>query len=240
MGGLLGALRFLTIIPVPGRGVDEWRPVSYAWFPVAGAFIGAVGAAGLVIGELVSPLAGAVLAVAAVAAVTGALHLDGIADCFDSMGGRTREQRLGILRDSRVGTYGLVAVVLLLLLKVAALATLTPTLGIRALIAAAALARWTPLLLGMALPYARAEGLGAAFGGQVRASHLLLAGVVAIAGGAVLVGARVVVMVPVLLVVVSLVGLWARRTLQGVTGDVLGACTELTECALLCVAAAWR
>lgn len=238
MAGLLSALRFLTIIPIPGAEAGEWRRHSYGWFPIVGAFIGAVGAVGLITGRLVSSLGGAALAVAALAAVTGALHLDGLADCFDSMGGHSRDQRLAILRDSRVGTYGLVAVVLLLVLKVAALSALDTAGGLRALVAAAALARWTPMLLAAALPYARSEGLGSVLVEDVRPGHLALAGLVATGLAGAAVGVRSLALLPVALLVVALVGLWARRTLHGITGDVMGACTELAECALLCVAAA--
>lgn len=237
--GFFAAIAFLTRVPV-GRFVradaaDVARGATF--FPLVGAGVGAAmgGIADGLAGTLAATLA-AVLGVAAGAILTGALHLDGIADAADALGARSREHALEIMRDHSIGTYGTVALLLDLGVKAAALAALAAERdALRFAACAAAVARVVPVVLSEALPYARpGAGLGQALStsGWIRAAA---AAAIAVAlcvwlGAAwlLLAGAGALVFA----------GLAARRALGGVTGDVLGAATELAEVAALVVAVA--
>lgn len=247
---LLVALAFLTRIPVGPRGRGELGAAAWA-FPLVGALVGLVVGLVGVGGSLVLPvLVAAVLAVLAEVLLTGALHLDGLADCADGCGGRDRQSRLRIMKDSTVGVYGVSAVVLDLLLKVALLHGLLlalPGWGMLLLLPLAyAVSRAAVLPVALALPSARPAGTGAHLlhgltrGGVVGALAVTLALLAVVlvvvlvmtgllAGG---VPAGSTLVTAALLAVVGggvgalLVARWARRTLGGATGDVLGAVVE--------------
>jgi adenosylcobinamide-GDP ribazoletransferase len=165
--------------------------------------------------------------------VTGAMHLDALADAADGLGGTTRERRLEIMRDHAIGSFGAVALVLVLLVEASALAALAGE-ATAAFAATAAAARWAPLPLAALLPPARADGQGRALAGT---------GALAAVGGLAVAAAVCVLLLGVdgLAVVVAaagtalVVGLFVRRWLGGVTGDVLGATTELAQAAGLVV-----
>jgi adenosylcobinamide-GDP ribazoletransferase len=229
--GLAAAVAFLTRVPV-GRHLDlDGSDVARggAFFPLVGAGIGVVvgGIAQATDGTLTG-LLGATLAVAAGALLTGALHLDALADTADALGS-ARARALEIMRDHAIGAYGAVALVLDLVAKVAALAALAAAHhALPYAVCAAAAARATPVLLSAALPYARSGGgTGRALDavGRVR---LVVA--VAIAIG-VCVALHAAIVLAATAAVVAVCGIGARRWLGGVTGDVLGATTELAELA---------
>jgi adenosylcobinamide-GDP ribazoletransferase len=237
--GVAGAIAFLTRVPV-GRFValdaaDVAR--GGAVFPLVGAGIGAAvgGIADGLAGALTAPLA-AVLGLAVGAALTGVLHLDGLADTADALSATTRERALEIMRDHAIGAYGTVALVLDLAAKVAALAALARHGdALRFAVCAAALARVAPLVLSAALPYARpGAGLGRVVDstGWARCS---VAGAIA-AGFCVWLDALPLLAPAACVALVACVG--AKRWLGGVTGDVLGATAELTELAALVTAVA--
>lgn len=216
-------------------GADVGR--GAAFFPLVGAGIGAaVGGVATGLAGPLSPLLAALLALAVGAVLTGALHLDALADTADALGATTRERALEIMRDHAVGSYGVVALVLDLGVKAAALAVLAERdQALRYAVCAAAAARALPPLLSAVLPYARpGEGLGRALAGAGRIRAVLAAATAAAL--CVALGAAW------LLAAVSVVGLaaalLARRRLGGVTGDVLGATAELAELAALVVAVA--
>jgi adenosylcobinamide-GDP ribazoletransferase len=234
------AVCFLTRLPLGHLlTVDEDDLArAGATFPLVGAAIGAlIGAVALL---LVQPLGGwlaAVLALTAAALLTGALHLDALADSADGLSARTRERALAIMRDHAIGSYGAVAIALDLLLKAGALSTLASHHDVlRAAIAAGALSRAAPVLLATALPYARAHtGLGAPLtqGSRARAAIAAVFGAgiaVAMAGTHGAIAAGVAAMVVLSLMVCY------RRWLGGVTGDTLGAAVELTEVAVFLTA----
>lgn len=239
---LAAAVAFLTRIPL-GRWVpadaDDLARAGPA-FPLVGAGIGAaVGATVAALAHPLSPLLAVSLALVLAAGLTGALHLDALADTADALGARSREHALAIMRDHTIGSYGAVAILLDLLIKAAALAALVGHGHVvRVAIAAGALSRLTPVLLAASLPYARsAGGLGEPLtgGGRPRAaaaSIVALAIAVAAAGadGAILGGCALAV--PIVA--------WCplRCWLGGVTGDALGATVELTEALVLVLAVA--
>jgi len=229
------AVIFLTRVPVPWTvpGIEARLGRCTPWFPVVGLAVGAVGALGWWAGSLVGgTVIGALFAVAATTLLTGAFHEDGLADTFDGLGGSPeRERALEIMKDSRIGTYGALALGLGLLTRVAALAALGPAAP-AALVAGHVLARLSSLPLIRWLPYARADGgTGKPFAGGVTRAGLLAAAafsllvtLVALAGAtaaAWLAGAAVV----------GVTGLWYRRRLAGITGDTLGATNQLVEVA---------
>ncbi len=237
---LIVAALFLTRVPL-GRLVQPRDPnASLARalraFPLIGALIGL--AAGLVYGAAgligLAPLAAALVAIGVAIALTGALHEDGLADCADGFGGgRDLDAKLAIMRDSRIGTYGVLALVIAIGLKAAALADLSARDGCWALVAAHAASRAAMPLLMALLDPARADGLAASLG---RPSELVIAQAV-ILGGLVcgLVAGPFAGIVALSFAALALAGLetLARRQIGGYTGDVLGAAQQVTETAIL-------
>ena len=242
-------LRFFSRLPLPAtRREAELGAQGFAaaapLVPLAGALIGCFPALTLVATRVVGlpcPVA-ASLAVAVLLAVTGALHEDGLADCADGFGGgRTRERKLEIMRDSRIGTFGACALVLSLALRVSSYALLAAdSLAIAAVVvvASAGASRALCLLPLLLLPSARADGLG------VRAAaDLPKRGVgVALALAASLAFLPVAAGVGLLQAITAVVAagcaaggvvLTARRQIGGQTGDVAGAAQQVSEIAVL-------
>ena len=191
-------------------------------------------------GQALPALVAAALGVAVAAVVTGAMHLDALADTADALGARRRDEALRIMRDSRIGTFGAVALGLDLLVKVGCVATLVDRgHAVAALVAAGALSRAASPPLAAVLPYPRVEG---GPGSVLTGSLSRAAAAVAIALGVSIsllawwpTGIWLVVAAAA---VAGTLGLWYRRWLGGATGDCLGAATELCETAVLVVAAA--
>jgi adenosylcobinamide-GDP ribazoletransferase len=227
------AVTFLTVMPLrltrPAGDLGAAAP----WFPVVGAVVGAVAGGVLVAAEpLVGIQVAATLAVVVLVVATGALHVDGLADCADALGARSgeREQRLAIMRDPATGVFGTLALLAYLLLLVGALAGLGSDDAPAALVVAAAVGRWAVLLHAVTAPPARPDGLGASF--EIAP--------VAVAIGALLPIALALLLVPPLhglaalgagVVVGLLASAGARRLLGGRTGDTLGATVALGELA---------
>jgi adenosylcobinamide-GDP ribazoletransferase len=235
-----GAVTFLTRLPL-GRFVqvdagDVARGAVV--FPVVGAGVGAIaGGIALAAAQVLPDFVAAALGIAAAALVTGALHLDALADTADAVGATGRDEALAVMHDSRIGSFGATALALDLIVKVGCVtALLGAGHAVGALVAAGALSRAASLPLGALLPYPRAEG------GVLNGRLSLLA-----AGTAAVLGAAVAVLVwwsaaPWLILtavaVAAVLGLWFWRWLGGATGDCLGATTELCETAVLVVAVA--
>jgi len=239
MRAVRSAFAFLTVLPVgEKRGVPAER-LGRAFFPAVGAVVGLLaGALFLAISVVAHPLLAAVAAVAALAVLTGGLHLDGLVDAADGLfGGGDREQRLAIMRDPRAGAFGIVAVVLLLLGEVAALSGLRPVRGLLALITAGTLSRWGVLGLVVALPYARPEGLGRASAGGHRVLDLAVGTALALVVFA-LDWKRAGLAVALVLVSTLGIGLLARARIGGATGDIYGAAAEVGQLAALLAFAA--
>src|ERR1700684_22737 len=158
-GEFLNALRFMTIIPVPSSDAaieSDWLSRCAKYFPVVGIGIGLASAVVLLLADRIwSPVVASLLAVAASMAITGALHEAGLADTADGLGGGASvERRLAIMKDSRIGTYGTLALVFSLSLRVTALADMPLWTAAAALVSAHAAARVTPAFVINALPYA--------------------------------------------------------------------------------------
>jgi len=166
---LRAAVMFLTRLPVRGQAAPLWPRLMRA-FPLAGALIGALSAAVLVAAMWLNlgAWSAALLALAASVTITGALHEDGLADCCDALGARDRARRLDIMRDSRLGAFGVLGMIFAIALPVAALARIVEHAGAMAaaaaLVSAHAVSRLAPIWLLHALPAARADGRGAEAG----------------------------------------------------------------------------
>jgi adenosylcobinamide-GDP ribazoletransferase len=232
---LLLAFSFLTVLPMPLVAYQTGLlGRAGRWFPWVGLVIGLwlIGAHWL-LSQLFPPLLTATLVIALWAALTGALHLDGLADCCDGLLAATsRERRLEIMRDPRTGAFAVVGLVLFLLLKVTTLATL-PT-ALPALLLAPTWARW--LLLWVARqPLARPGGLGADFAGGLTGRTLLEALLLPLVLCLFFPNVQLVAAIALALVVTWGVMRIARTRLGGVTGDVYGLAVELSELAVLLV-----
>jgi adenosylcobinamide-GDP ribazoletransferase len=239
---LLAAVTFLTRLPLGGAVRLDGDDVARAGpaFPLVGAGIGAaVGATAAGLSHSLTPLLAAAVAVALGALLTGALHLDGLADSADALGARSRTRALEIMRDHAVGAYGAVAIAIDLLLRTAALSALLGHGGVlRLAVAAGALSRLAPVALAALLPYARpGGGAGAPLtrGGRPRA---LVAAALAVGVAAAVAGSDGLVLAALTAVLVALGAVWLRHWLGGVTGDTLGAASELVELVVLVCAVA--
>lgn len=243
------ALRFLSRIPIPSRAESapdgRARPfmerVTPA-FPIAGGLIGLTGAIVLLIaltlhfGAWVS----AILAIAAMTALTGSLHEDGLADCADGLGGHSVERRLEIMKDSRVGSFGVLALVLATFLKVAALQALIGQGAIAAataLVAAAAVSRVAGPFILILLPAARASGLAAGAGRPSRRACATAAVIGVIIAFVMVVPSfgPAALLSALILGIVAFFGVsrLARAQFGGHTGDVAGAAIAAVEIAFL-------
>ena len=242
MARALLAVRYLTIVPVSRRAHASLQELGAAapWFPVVGAGLGlAVAAVDIVTSRVFPALLAALLTVTAWKVLTGGLHLDGLADCLDGLAGRDPAARLAIMSDSRIGAFGAMGLVLVLMLEVAAVVELSPATRWRALVAAPVVARATPALLGRLFRAARADGQGALFVvGLNRLAPGIALAIGLVVATAVLGWPGVVAMGIAVGCAVAAAAFLTRR-LRGVTGDVLGAGVELSELALLLTLSAW-
>jgi adenosylcobinamide-GDP ribazoletransferase len=241
--GLLAELRiaagFLTILPVmPERpGSDDAVAQSFAWFPLIGFALGAaLYAWDSLLGGIFGHVVTSVLTILTLTVVTGAVHLDGLADTADALGaGWDRERALAILRDSRIGTFGAAAVFFALALEVVALATMFGGRRCVALFVAVGLARWSMVVATRGLDYLRAEGAGSALLQRDPRQTQLLSGLTTLGALAPLASMRVVIAIIVAAAIAVALRGFFRRWLGGVTGDLIGACGQIVEVALLAV-----
>jgi adenosylcobinamide-GDP ribazoletransferase len=241
VNGFVTAARYLTIVPLPSRAPAEADSLGRAapWFPVVGVALGVVLVAlDRIVVWLFPSILAALLTVTAWKLLTGGLHLDGLADCLDGLMGRDRDHRLAIMRDSRIGVFGAVGLILVLLLELTALAELPVGVRWRALLAAPAIGRAMPPLLAAMFPPARPGGQGAAFTRAVRRPAAWIAGAVALAASLLALGAAGVVAFAIAAAIAVVLGSFLARRLGGLTGDGFGAAVEIAELTVLLVLAA--
>ncbi|WP_267929031.1 adenosylcobinamide-GDP ribazoletransferase [Desulfolithobacter dissulfuricans] len=232
---MAAAFRFLTILPLPGRlgTTEEELAGSVGSFPLIGLLLGLICAAGAWVLWLVLPsLPAAVCLTLLLLALSGGLHLDGLADTADGFFSARpdRTQILAIMRDSRIGAMGVIALIILLLLKTSALATLDrSTVVVTALLLPLAGRSAIVLMMGL-LPYARPEGgLGGLF--YTRRSRLAALGSLAFAGLVTvwLAGTCGLGVLVFTMGTICLFARFCRKKIGGATGDTLGAACELAE-----------
>jgi adenosylcobinamide-GDP ribazoletransferase len=238
------AVQFLSVLPVPGSAQlfdkDEVAPrlvVGCEYFPLVGLLLALLlWLLVLIFALLVPQLILAAVLVAGLVILTGGLHLDGLMDSCDGLfGGSTRERKLEIMRDSHVGSFGVLGAVCILLLKFALLASISVHSLPLALLIALPSARWAMVLILRVFPSARPTGLGAAFHQTVTTKRVLLAGIVALA--IVLIVGQIPGLIIWLIVSVTslMLGFWITWSIGGLTGDSYGAIEEVAEVVALLV-----
>lgn len=232
MNDMITALTLLTVFPIPGRWCQTTRPLgkSLAWFPAIGLLLGVVLALALYFARAVLPdQVAAALVVALWAGLTGALHLEAVADCGDGLAATASpERRQEIMHDPHVGAFGIVAVALVLLIKFAAIASLRD-LGF--VILSPILARWA-MVLAATFPLARNTGMAFTFRDGFGRRQLLSATAWAALASAVF-GWRGLVAFVIACAIVLLFARLACNRLGGLNGDVYGAVGEVVEAAIL-------
>jgi adenosylcobinamide-GDP ribazoletransferase len=238
----VGALTFLTRVPL-GRAValdagDVARGVVL--FPVVGAGVGALaGVVAVLLHPWLPAFLAAAIALAVAVLVTGAMHVDALADTLDAAGAATRERALEIMRDPRIGTFGAAAIALDLLIKAGAIATLLDRGGaLAALVAAGAVSRAASAPLAALLAYPRAGGgPGSVLTGRVSRLGATVSVLLAVCIAVSVAGVSGAAAAATAAFVTTCLGFVYLRWLGGATGDCLGAATELSETAALVVAA---
>lgn len=233
---MLAALIYFTRLPLPAlshSSPDDWRRAA-TYFPLAGWLVGGA-AAGvwLAASRIFPPGIAAGLCLAATLLLTGAMHEDGLADVCDGLGGGpTREKALEIMRDSRIGAFGAIGLVVLLGLKWQAMAALPAAIAPAAFIVAHTLSRSAAISLLASLDYARSEGKARPLVSRLRWPRLAVTTVLGLLPLALLPIAFWWVIVPAL-AIRGLAAAWFRHRLGGYTGDCLGATQQLGEAACL-------
>jgi adenosylcobinamide-GDP ribazoletransferase len=232
----LVAIQFLTRLTVPRALNSSETDIgkAAAFFPLVGVLVGG-GAALVFLGlQKIIPLPASVFcAIVFTAFITNGFHEDGLADSFDGFGGGwTKDRILEIMRDSRIGTYGTLALIFVILGKLTFLSVLPQWQIWRWLIVAHTAGRWTILPLCAWLPYARAEGQGKLVAKQVGAVEIMIGTVTLLVVLLLLPWSAALAALLMTTFVTLLSGLYFRARLEGITGDCLGATNQLTEVAL--------
>lgn len=240
MSGFVDAVSLLTRVPVGVRkgGAPELAR-AVPWFPVVGAGVGVVIALAYTAMERFLPaFIAATLAVTVGAIVTGAFHEDGLADVADAFaGGWTREQRLEILRDPRLGTFGVVALTSSLFIRIGVIGSLDPWSALALIPAAHALSRVAGVLLMRRLPPAQPDGLGASYAAMLTPAGETMGGLFGFAVGVSLIGVWALPGAVLCGLAALGMGTLARAKIGGVSGDVLGATQQVAELAVLLLGA---
>ncbi len=243
MKRLIAALQFLTICPFVSRVACDEREIgrSTPWFPLVGLLIGAaVVLLDRGMSALFPPLLSSVTAVVALIAASGGLHMDGLADTADGfLSSRPRERVLEIMRDSRTGAMGVLGIVCVFSLKVAALVATPNSLRWQTLLLMPLAGRCSMVLQMALLPYARSGGLCSLFVQNARRSDVIVTLMVLAAVGWLVGGFFGLCVAVVSLATVALFSLACRSKIGGFTGDTLGAGCEWVEVVPALVAAAW-
>ena len=231
------ACQMLTRVPA-ARGIDyapELDAAAVRYYPAVGLLVGLAGGAVFAAAYgLFGPFSAAVLALAATALLTGAMHEDGLADTADGIGGgRTAERALEIMRDSRIGVYGVLALGLVVATRVFALTGLTPWIGFAILVAAHGLSRWSVVVVIATARYVRSSGTATPVAGPVSQASHAAAGAAALAC-LVLVGfaaspAAALGALGGLTCGHVVVRAFFQPKLKGYTGDTLGATQQISE-----------
>ncbi|PIE54086.1 MAG: adenosylcobinamide-GDP ribazoletransferase [Dethiosulfovibrio peptidovorans] len=231
-------LSYMTCLPVPLKRIMTEEDLGHGtrWFPVAGAVIGAGLCLVVILAEsLWTPVVAGIAAVSFWAFITRGLHLDGVADIFDALGGgATRDRALEILKDSRIGAFGAIALFCLLGIKWAVIVSLNRE-ALAWLFVAPIVARWSVVLAIFWFPPARPDGMGRRFTAACGRLEVLVASTLAAAFVFPLMGLNGLIPFGVSALGMALVGWRLNAVLGGLTGDCYGCIGELVEVAVLLV-----
>ena len=239
MRNLRAAVIFLTRIPITfGKKEMPELSRSVPWFPVVGALVGLlVGTSYWLLSQIIPGSVAATASIALGVIVTGAFHLDGLADVADAFpGAATVERRLEILKDSRLGTYGTSALVLVLLLEIASLANLSPLDGFKVAIAANSLGRSSAVFVMLISRPAQVSSLGLSYVSDLsfwRASIGIMAGSGLTYG---LLGLPGLILILCCLPPALIIRVWSYRSIGGISGDSLGAVAQVSQMFVFLVA----
>lgn len=241
MKPLLAALQFLTTIPVPMQlDKDDFKHAT-VWFPVVGLLIGVL----VALMDLLMVRAGfagmlsSIVTIGLLAAISGGLHLDGLADTADGfLSARPRERAMEIMRDSQIGTMGVLALIFVLALKTAALAELSDAVRWKAIIFAPVAGRCQQVLLMALLPYARKQGgMASLFFNGNRGRHAVWAALFLVMAAIMLFGLKSGTLLLAGIVIMAVVlSVWSLRRIGGYTGDTVGANSEIAEMTVMVLA----
>lgn len=238
------ALSFLTVFRLPLSDGASFSPPdlarSFSCFPLVGLLLGACTfAAAAALRPVVPPLLLAAFLVTAMAALTRGLHHDGLADLFDGFwGGYTPERRLEIMRDSRIGSFGVLSLVFAALLKTAAVYSLLSAAHLLPLLVVPVLSRAGMAAAAFRSRYARSSGgMAKPFLEHMTRAELVTASIIALAAAVLFTPRAAVLLVPAAAAVAAFVRRLSYRRIGGVTGDVLGATNEIGEVVLYSLAA---
>ena len=231
---LLAAIQFLTVIPFPKSftGGEKELEKCLPFFPVVGLLIGIIIAAfDHVMGFIFPPLPASVMTVIAMTAISGGLHMDGLADTADGFfSARPRERVLEIMRDSRTGVMGVLAVVFVIVLKVSVLISLFPPIRPGIIVLMPLAGRCSFVVMMTALPYVRREGgLATAFGAGKSWLNVLWASAFLLAAGWLAGHWMGLAASFSALLMAAMFSVYCFRKIGGYTGDTLGAGCEITE-----------
>lgn len=239
----LAAWQFLTSIPLPGRREIGPEPLgrATAYFPVVGLIIGLI-LAGLnwLLNFMLPPGVVKALLIVILVLITGALHLDGFVDTCDGIAGnKTAEDRWRVMRDSRVGAFGIVGVVLLLLVKYVSLNSIPEVLLTANLIFMPVISRWAMVFAIFAYPYAHQSGLGTDFKQNTRWPQFLSATIITLVVALALFPFFSITglwLIFGIWVITALFSIYLKRKFAGLTGDTYGAINEVAEVMALVLA----
>ncbi len=240
LAGFITALRTLTIIPVPGKDAERFSSALY-WFTwigfLLGGFLFFVAMAALQIGQSKWPEGVAILVLGMSILLTRGFHLDGLADFADGFwGGHDRERTLAIMKDSFLGTFGVVSIIFILLAKWIALVRLIEIQGEIWIIAAYVVSRFILVELTVCLPYARKSGTAGAFVQEAGNRHRIVAMATSACLMFLLLGLIGLLTFALGWMFCRIFGWWCMKRVGGITGDLLGACCEATETMVLFLA----
>ena len=237
MSRFLAALHFLTILAIPWRRDAQETQIGRGagYFPVVGIIIGLI-LAGLnwLLSLGLPPAIVNVLLLVILVVLTGGLHLDGLADTCDGLGGyKAVEERRRIMRDSRVGGFGVIGIALILLVKYVSLNSIPGTLITASLVLMPVAGRWAMTYAIFTYPYARPSGLGKAFKEGTGWLGLILATVVTLAVATFAMKLVGLAILAIVLIATIVLAAYFKKTFNGLTGDNYGAINETSEVSVL-------
>ena len=237
MTSILLAFQFLTILPFK---VKRFNADALAWaavfFPIVGLALGLIlaGVNYLLVSYGFNDIASNIVLVILLVILTGGLHLDGLSDTSDALfSGKPKDEMLAIMRDSHVGVMGVLAIISVLLLKVAFLSAIAPELKSKALILMCVLSRWSMPLSIYSLPYARQNGKAKSFMDGMNIWIFLTASLIALVITYFLLGVLGISILGATAAAAYFTGLYIKGKVGGITGDTIGAVSELSEVVIL-------